>query len=96
VAWQLTLSRHRPLAVQGSAGVLRSSTPLRASPTTANSGSRSSSVARVMASGAGRLVASALVPPDVPLAELVMPQFAPHLIAGITIYRRASREDQAQ
>ncbi|GAB7040349.1 MULTISPECIES: acyltransferase family protein [Catenuloplanes] len=41
---------------------------------------------RVLVFGAGWLVASLLVPPDVPLAELVMPQFAPYFVAGMTLY----------
>ncbi len=41
---------------------------------------------RVMALGAGWLAASLVVPPEVPLAQLVMPQFAPYFVAGMTLY----------
>ena len=41
---------------------------------------------RVIAIGAGWLVLAVLVPAGAPLAELVMPQFAPYFVAGITIY----------
>ena len=41
---------------------------------------------RVIAIGAGWLVLSVLVPARAPLAELVMPQFAPYFVAGTTIY----------
>jgi peptidoglycan/LPS O-acetylase OafA/YrhL len=41
---------------------------------------------RVIAIGAGWLVLAVLVPAEAPLAELVMPQFAPYFVAGITIY----------
>ncbi|MFI5842567.1 acyltransferase family protein [Catenuloplanes sp. NPDC051500] len=41
---------------------------------------------RVLVLGFGWLAASLVVPPDVPLAELVMPQFAPYFVAGMTIY----------
>ncbi|MEU8234422.1 acyltransferase [Actinoplanes sp. NPDC048967] len=41
---------------------------------------------RVITIGAGWLVLSVLVPVEAPLAELVMPEFAPYFVAGITIY----------
>ncbi|MGW4942079.1 acyltransferase family protein [Actinoplanes sp. NPDC004185] len=41
---------------------------------------------RVIAISAGWLVLSVLVPAEAPLAELVMPDFAPYFVAGITIY----------
>lgn len=41
---------------------------------------------RVVVIGAGWLVVSVVVPAEAPLAELVMPQFAPYFVAGITIY----------
>ena len=40
---------------------------------------------RVVVAGAGWLVVSIVVPAEAPLAELVMPQFAPYFVAGITI-----------
>jgi peptidoglycan/LPS O-acetylase OafA/YrhL len=41
---------------------------------------------RVVVTGAGWLVVSIVVPAGAPLAELVMPEFAPYFVAGITIY----------
>jgi peptidoglycan/LPS O-acetylase OafA/YrhL len=41
---------------------------------------------RVLVLGFGWLAASLVVPPEVPLAELVMPQFAPYFVAGMTLY----------
>jgi peptidoglycan/LPS O-acetylase OafA/YrhL len=41
---------------------------------------------RVVVTGAGWLVVSIAVPAGAPLAELVMPQFAPYFVAGVTIY----------
>ncbi|GAA2576967.1 acyltransferase [Winogradskya consettensis] len=41
---------------------------------------------RLLALGAAWLIASVVIPGDVPLAELVMPQFAPYFVAGTTLY----------
>lgn len=41
---------------------------------------------RVLALGVGWLAASVVIPAGVPLAELVMPQFAPYFVAGMTFY----------
>jgi len=41
---------------------------------------------RVLALGVGWLAASVVVPAGVPLAELVMPQYAPYFVAGMTFY----------
>ncbi|WP_084598693.1 acyltransferase family protein [Actinoplanes subtropicus] len=42
--------------------------------------------ARILTLGAAWLAASVVVPTTVPLAQLVMPQYAPYFIAGMTLY----------